>query len=195
MNKKAIQAIKNGELVCFPTETVYALAANASDKDAVNSIYSLKGRDFNKPLAILVGDVEQAKIIAKTNEKFVKLAKEFCPGPITFILQKSDDFPLPSHFNPGVETIAIRIPRNDIALDVIKQSDCFIAATSVNLSGKAEAVNAQQINDYFGDAIKTVIDGGECDLKMASTIVDLSSDEVRIVREGYITEDMINKVL
>ena len=198
MNNNITQAIKDieqGKLVCFPTETVYALAANALNMQAIEKIYTIKGRDFNKPLALLLKDIASAKEVVKTNKNFDKLAKAFCPGPITFIMQKSATYPLPSGLNSGVDTIAVRIPKNDIALDILQKANCYIVATSVNPSGKKEATNAKQAQEYFGDKIETIIDGGECDLKVASTIVDLSEGTIKIVREGIITEEMIQEII
>lgn len=194
--KQAAKLIKMGKLVCFPTETVYALAANAENSESIYGIYKLKGRGFDKPLALLVKNVEDAKRVVVVDKRAEKLFAAFSPGPITLILPKLPGTSVAKNINPEGNTIAVRIPDNEIALSILQEAGCFVAATSANISGKPEAVDAYMVREYFGDEISYLVDGGKCDIGSASTIVDLSGDKAVIVRQGAVTikqvEDVVN---
>ena len=198
MDKKVKQAskiIKSGGIVSFPTETVYALAADINNKNAINSIYDLKGRDENKPLALLIEDISFLEGMVEIDDIAKKLINEFCPGPITFILNKDKDCNLPEFLNPTTDTIAIRIPDNEVAIAIVKEAGGAIAATSVNPSGKDPATSYEEVNEYFGDKIDYVIDGGKSKISVSSTILDLTSDDLKILRQGSITKADLDRVL
>jgi L-threonylcarbamoyladenylate synthase len=180
--KQAVKLIESGKIISFPTETVYAIAASAENDTAIGGIYTLKGRDFTKPFAIFVKDVASIKNVAKLDERTIKIANKFCPGPITFVLPKSPEYGRNSRLN----TIAVRIPDNEIAMEILQNINCPIVATSANPSGKKEATNAKQVKDYFPN-LDLIIDGGECAIGTASTIIDLCGRDIKILRQGSIT--------
>lgn len=188
--KQAVKLIKSGKIISFPTETVYALAASAENEAAINGIYTLKGREFTKPLAIFVKDVASIKTVAKVDERTLKIASKFCPGPITLVLPKTAEYGR----NSELKTIAVRIPDNKIAVDILQDLDFPIVATSANTSGKKDATNAQQVKDYFPN-LDLIIDGGECAIGKASTIIDLCDENIKIIRQGSITLEEIEAVL
>ncbi len=192
--KQASSMLQRGKIISFPTETVYALAANAMDESAVAEIYRIKGRDFDKPLALLVKDIASLEGVVEMNGSALKLAKVFCPGPITFILPKSKNCEIKSGMNQKLQMLAVRIPDNDIALQILGAANCPIFATSANPSGMAEAVNAGQVRGYFPD-LEMIIDGGECKIGRASTIVDLCGEKPVILREGSVSREEIEWVI
>jgi L-threonylcarbamoyladenylate synthase len=192
--KQASKLLEQGKLVSFPTETVYALAANATDKNALEGIFRVKGRDFKKPLALLVENIEQAKKYVNFNNNALMIAQKFCPGPISLVLPKSNSCDLPDIINGGLNTLSVRIPDHPIALDILKNTSCPIVATSSNTSGNPDALNANQVREYFGENIDLVIEGGGCSGK-ASTVIDLCNEKPVILREGEIKLDEILKTI
>lgn len=192
--KQACKLLEGGKLVSFPTETVYALAANATDEQALKAIYNIKGREFKKPLALLFKNIEDAQRYVKFNKNALMLAQKFCPGPISFVLPKSDNCNLPDIINGGLDTLSIRIPDHEIALAILNQVNCPIVATSSNISGKPDATTAEQVRDYFGNNIDMIINGLGCSGR-ASTIVDLCKRQPKILREGEISlSDILKNV-
>ncbi|MCE3233685.1 MAG: yciO [Rickettsiaceae bacterium] len=189
--RQAARLLEEGKVLSFPTETVYAIAGNALNEAAVSRIYEIKGRDFNKPLAILSPSLERLKNIVIINESACKIAEEFCPGPITLVLSKHPKCKVLPAVNSGLQTLAVRIPDNKIALEILKEANCPVIGTSANPSGKAEAINAAQVNNYFSDKLSMIIDGGECEIGKPSTIVDLTGPEIKILREGSISKEQI----
>ncbi len=189
MNEKIIQAssmLRRGKIVAFPTETVYALAADAANIQAISEIYKLKGRAKNNPLAVFVGDIKNVENFAYVDERARKIAEKFCPGPITLVLPKSADSILPGEMNPGYDSVAVRIPDNAVALGILREFGKPVIATSANISGQAAAVNVAQVREYFGDRIDLVIGGGRAESGIASTIVDLTGGEIKLLRQGNI---------
>lgn len=193
--KQAAKLIKQGKLVSFPTETVYALAADANNSKAVEAIYRLKGRNADKPLALLLADIDLAQSIVELNEAARKLAAEFCPGPITFVLKKHKGSKLAANLNEGIDTIAVRIPDHEIALSILRKAGCPVVATSVNPSGQPSAISAAEVEGYFSGRIDYLLDGGDCTIGIASTVVDLTGSSPKILREGSITKEDIESVL
>jgi L-threonylcarbamoyladenylate synthase len=192
--KQASAMLQRGKIISFPTETVYALAVNAMDENAIVEIYRIKGRDFDKPLALLAKDIASLEGVVEMNDAALKLAKVFCPGPITFILPKAKNCKVKNSVNQELKTLAVRIPDNEIALQILNALSCPIFATSANPSGMSEAVNAGQVRGYFPD-LEMVIDGGECKIGRASTIVDLCGDRPMILREGSVSKAEIEAVI
>jgi L-threonylcarbamoyladenylate synthase len=184
--KQACKLLEEGKLISFPTETVYALAANATDEEALKAIYKIKGREFKKPLALLFKNIEDARRYVKFNETALILAKKFCPGPISFVLPKSDNCNLPYIINGGLGTLSVRIPDHKIALAILNQVNCPIVATSSNISGQPDATTAEEVYNYFGNNIGMIINSDGCS-GQASTIVDLCGSQPKILREGEIT--------
>lgn len=197
MKEQIIQAAKLmncGKLVSFPTETVYALSASALNEDAIQLIYKLKGRDYSKPLALFCKNLKDAEAYVHVTDKARRLADRFCPGPITLVLPKKADCPLPAWVNSGLPTLAIRIPDHPVAQAILSELPYPIVATSTNPSGQPEAVTASQVKVYFGNKIDKIIEGEGCG-GVVSTVVDISGGEVFILREGAISKDAIWEVI
>lgn len=192
--KLPAEKIKAGEIVVFPTETVYAIGTNGFDEKAIEKIYEVKNRPFNKPISLLVSDLNMVKKLAKNiTKEEEKLMKAFFPGPFTIVLKKSDL--VPNVLTSGGDTVGIRMPDDDIALNLIKLAGVPIAAPSANITGKKSGTNIDDIVLDFGDAVDFYIDGGESKLGIGSTIVKMVDGIPVILRQGSISEKEIQEVL
>lgn len=182
----AAEVIKKGGLVVFPTETVYGLGADATNPEATAKIYVAKGRPSDNPLIIHISDSKQAESYAFTNSLYYLLAENFMPGPLTIILPARDTVPLRTR--GGLDTVAVRCPANEIARELIRLSGMPIAAPSANLSGSPSPTHlAHVIDDMFG-RVDIIIDGGDCDFGLESTIVKVDSENsLTLLRPGKIT--------
>ena len=178
---KAAELIKSGELVAFPTETVYGLGANAFNNEACKKIYEVKKRPDNKPLSLLVSDVAMIENISEVPELARILIDTFMPGPLTLILPSKDK----NH------SVGVRMPDNEITLALIRAAGCPIAAPSANISDQPPPTTAQEVFKYFNGKIPLILDGGECKFGLSSTIVDLSDGKPKILRKGAISDDDI----
>jgi L-threonylcarbamoyladenylate synthase len=191
--KKAAEIINSGELAAFPTETVYGLGANAFDVAAVKKIFEAKGRPSDNPLIVHIGGVNDLERLVSDkdlnqNELAAKLVKAFWPGPLTLIFKKSDL--IPDEVTAGQDTVAVRFPKNKIALDFINECGVPIAAPSANISGRPSPTRASHVEFDFGGKV-FIIDGGPCEYGLESTIIDVSSNFPAILRPGSITREMI----
>ncbi|MBR1645524.1 MAG: threonylcarbamoyl-AMP synthase [Selenomonadaceae bacterium] len=185
----AAELIKRGEIVAFPTETVYGLGANGLNVDACRKIFIAKGRPSDKPLSLHVASLEMVERVAKIDSTAEKLFKTFCPGALTIILPKAKI--VPDFVTGGKSSVGIRFPANDVALSLIKLSDCPIAAPSANLSGKNPPKNAQEVFDNLSGRVEIILDGGQCQYGISSTIIDLTCAEPKILRHGAIPDEKI----
>ena len=194
MIAEAGQILRGGGLVAFPTETVYGLGANALDERAAEKIYEAKGRPSDNPLIIHIADIESLSVIARQiPAKALELAKQYWPGPLTMIFPKSDI--VPSQITGGLDSVAVRIPDHELALELIKAGGGFIAAPSANTSGRPSPTKAAHVAEDLGDNVDMIIDGGDTTIGLESTIVDFASDEITILRPGAITKEMIEAVV
>jgi len=184
----AVNIIKNGGVVVYPTDTLYGLGSNALDKRAVKRVFEIKGRKFNKPVSIAFSSFEQAKKYVKFNYTALKLAKKFLPGPLTLILPLKKK--LPKNLTQGKNEIGIRIPDNKIALELIKKSGVPITATSANLSGGRDPATAKEAIKQIGNKVDLILDAGRCKYNKGSTIVKIV-DGIEIIREGVIPKEKI----
>ena len=192
--KKAAEIIKRGGLVAFPTETVYGLGANGLDENAVPKIYEAKGRPSDNPLILHISEFDEIKSIVKEIPKTaIILAEEFWPGPLTMVLKKSDI--VPYRTTGGLESVAVRMPSNKIARELIKASGVPIAAPSANSSGRPSPTKASHVILDLDGKIDMVIDGGAVDIGLESTIVDVTGDIPVILRPGFITEEMLSEAI
>ena len=192
--KEAAELIRKGELVAFPTETVYGLGADALHPEASKKIYAAKGRPSDNPLIVHICKFEELVSIAKeVPAQAEKLADAFWPGPLTMIVWKNEKVPYET--TGGMETVAIRMPKHPVALKLIEESGCLIAAPSANTSGKPSPTEASHVKLDLDGKIPMILDGGEVGIGIESTIVDLTEDVPMILRPGYITPEMIEKVI
>ncbi|MDF2568280.1 MAG: hypothetical protein K0R90_1736, partial [Oscillospiraceae bacterium] len=178
--------LKDGELIGMPTETVYGLAANAFDGDAVKKIFKAKGRPQDNPLIVHISDISMlGSIAAKVPKLAHELAERFWPGPLTIILPKAAHIPLA--VTAGLDTVAVRIPSHEVAKELIKCCEFPLAAPSANLSGSPSPTKAEHVFQDLQGRIPFVIDGGECEIGLESTVVTLSEDTIKILRPGGVT--------
>ena len=192
--KKAAQYIKNGDLVAFPTETVYGLGANALKPEAVSKIFKAKGRPADNPLIVHIANIEDIYSLVKEVPQNAKILMDaFWPGPLTVILAKSRV--IPYEVTAGLETVAIRMPSNPIVRALILESGLPIAAPSANSSGRPSPTAAQHVLDDMEGRIPFIIDGGKCLVGLESTVVDMTADIPVILRPGGITREMIEDIL
>lgn len=184
----------NSEVVAIPTETVYGLAANAFDTNAVLKIYEVKNRPKFNPLIIHSNSIERfEKWGIQITDKLLKLAHKFSPGPLTYVVKKSEM--IPDIITAGQDTVAIRIPNHEMTLELLRQLDFPLAAPSANPSEYVSPTTAQHVVDQLANKIKYVLDGGPCTIGLESTIVDLSRDKVRLLRLGAVTKEQIEECL
>lgn len=186
--------IKKGGLVAFPTETVYGLGGDALNPESSKKIYAAKGRPSDNPLIVHIADFESIYKISEDLPKEAKiLADAFWPGPLTMIVKKSNLVPYET--TGGLDTVAVRYPDHSVALSFIKAAGGYVAAPSANKSGRPSPTTADHVYEDMDGRIEMIIDGGEVGIGVESTIVDLTSDEPTILRPGYITKEMLERVL
>ncbi len=192
--EKAGEIIRSGGLVAFPTETVYGLGANALDSDAVKKIYAAKGRPSDNPLIVHVAKKEDiAPLVKEITPKAQALIDAFFPAPLTVILKKSDI--IPDATSGGLDTVAIRMPKNEIARKVIAASGVPVAAPSANTSGLPSPTKAKYVIDDMLGKIDGIIDGGDCEVGVESTVITLATDAPTILRPGAVTKEMLEAVI
>lgn len=186
---EAVSLIKNGELVVFPTETVYGLGANAFDPVAVAKIFEAKGRPQDNPLIVHISRVEEVKGIARdVPEVFYTLAERFMPGALTVVLPKSDL--IPGIVTAGGDTVAVRMPDHPVARELISRS-FPLAAPSANRSKHVSPTTARHVYDDLCGRVPLILDGGECGVGIESTVLDLTSGSPVILRPGAVTAEML----
>ncbi len=186
--------IKNGEIVIFPTETVYGIGANAFDEKAVGKIFMAKGRPSDNPLIVHIADKRMIEEIASDiTEVEQKLIDHFMPGPFTLILKKKEK--IPDIVSAGLETVAIRMPDNVIARGIITFSGVPIAAPSANISGKPSGTMVEDIRKELEGKVSAIIDGGETDIGLESTVVKVIDEIPCILRPGKVSVEDIKKVV
>ena len=191
---RAGDIIKDGGLVAFPTETVYGLGGDALQAESSKKIYAAKGRPSDNPLIVHIADMEHLPHICREVPETMKvLAENFWPGPLTMIVEKSDAVPYET--TGGLDTVAIRMPDHAVALEFIKASGGYIAAPSANASGRPSPTLASHVREDLDGRIEMILDGGEVGIGVESTIVDLTVDPPMILRPGYITRKMLERVL
>ncbi len=193
--REAAEIIKKGGLVAFPTETVYGLGANALDATAAEKIYCAKGRPSDNPLIIHISDPSDFQVWCDTeNPEALRVIKEsFVPGPITVIQKKKSV--IPDTVTANMDTVAVRCPSNPIASRLIELSGVPIAAPSANTSGRPSPTRAEHVIEDLTGKVDMIIDGGECDVGLESTIVLLKKDGVTLLRPGGITREMLEEKL
>ena len=191
---EAAEIIKTGGLVAVPTETVYGLAGNGLDEEAVKQIYEVKGRPQVKPLSLMVPGAEAMDRYCEDVPQGARLlAERFWPGPLTIVL-KAKDF-IPSIVLAGGDTVGLRCPDHPMTLELLKKARVPFAAPSANPSGEESPKTAQKVWDYFSGKIEGIIDGGECGIGRESTIISMAQKPYRILRQGALAEKEIASAL
>lgn len=190
----AASALAQGELVAFPTETVYGLGANALSDEAVKNIFIAKGRPQDNPLIVHVAKKEDVyPLVAEIPEAAHKIFDNLTPGPITVVLFKSDI--VPDRVTAGGKTVAIRIPENEIARALIEKSGVPVAAPSANISGKPSPTRASHVVEDLSEKVSYIIDGGACRVGLESTVIDLTVTPPVILRPGGVSHEELSALL
>ena len=192
--EKAGQILKKGGLVAFPTETVYGLGGNALDPMASMKIYAAKGRPSDNPLIVHIAELDKLKVIvSEIPEKAGILAEKFWPGPLTMILPKAEI--VPRETTGGLDSVAVRFPSDPVAQALIRAAGGFVAAPSANTSGRPSPTKASHVAEDLMGKVDMILDGGEVEIGLESTIVDVSVAEPVILRPGYISLEMLQGVV
>ena len=191
---KAKVIVDKGGVVAVPTETVYGLAANAYNNKAIQKIYSLKKRPSRNPLIVHFKNIESIKSEAVINKNFLKLVKKFSPGPLTYILKKKKISKISKLANKGLDTIAVRIPKEKNIIKLLSILKYPLAAPSANKSKSLSPTTAKHVAEEFGKSVKMIIDGGVCKIGIESTVIDLTT-KPKILREGGLSSNIIEKFL
>lgn len=190
--KKAAKIIQSGDIVAFPTETVYGLGANAFDSNAVAKIFETKERPSFDPLIVHISDISQiTELYDGNDERVFSLAEKFWPGPLTIVLPKTRA--VPEIVTSGLETVAVRMPANNIALELIRQANTPIAAPSANKFGKISPTEAAHVRKQLPGIF--TINGGKTQVGIESTIITLQEDGFEVLRPGVITADDLQKIV
>ncbi len=190
----AVKALKRGALVSFPTETVYGLGADAYNERAVGKVYTAKGRPSDNPLIVHVADVEQVRDFAQVNEWAKTLMATFWPGPMTMILPVVPGV-LSKTVTGGLDTVAVRLPANDLTRDLIRQVGSPLVGPSANTSGRPSPTLAKHVYHDLHGKIAGVLDDGPTKIGVESTVIDLSTDMPTVLRPGWITPEAIEEAL
>ena len=192
--KTAADIIKRGGLVAFPTETVYGLGGNALDPDASKKIYAAKGRPSDNPLIVHIAKFEELDpIVAEVTDDAKKLMQAYWPGPMTLVFKKKSI--VPDETTGGLDTVAVRMPVHPVARAFIEACKVPIAAPSANVSGRPSPTKAEHVVTDLDGRIEMIIDGGQSNVGLESTIIDVSGEEACLLRPGGITLDMIRDVI
>ncbi len=189
----AAKCLKNGGLVVFPTETVYGLGADAFNESAIDGIYKAKGRPSDNPLIIHICDIKSLdKLVSCVPQCAKSLMQKYWPGPMTLIFKKSKN--VIHRVTAGLDTVAVRLPSNPIARELIKKSGVYVAAPSANLSGSPSPTASKHVIDDLNGRVDYIVTGDGCEIGLESTVIDVSSEIPVILRPGAITLEMLKDV-
>lgn len=188
------EILSRGGIVAIPTETVYGLAGNALDGDTVKKIYQAKGRPSDNPLIVHISDFSRWKeLVTEIPDSAVALTEKYWPGPLTVILPKSNI--IPKEVSGGLSTVAVRMPSDPVARKIIEKAGVPLAAPSANTSGKPSPTSAKHVTEDLTGKVDAIVDGGECQVGVESTVVTLCTNPPRLLRPGGITPEMLTEVL
>lgn len=190
----AAKVIRDGGLVAFPTETVYGLGADAINEAAVGRIFEVKARPADNPLIVHISRPEMLELIARPlDQKARLLVSQFWPGPLTLVLERKPG--VAQAASAGLNTIAVRMPKSAVALELIRAAQTPIAAPSANTSGRPSPTSAEHVACDLGGKIEVILDGGTTNIGIESTVLDLTADPPAILRPGWITREMIAELI
>lgn len=188
---RMVDILKKGGIIALPTETVYGLVADAFNEEAVQKIYRIKGRAPEKPLPIFISNIKDVcRYVEELPDSAHKIMEAFWPGPLTIILSKKEGLKFPFQNT----TLGFRIPQHPVPLAILKVYGILVS-TSANVSGGKETVSAEEVKEIFGDSIDLILDGGSTKLQEPSTVVDCTGSLPKIVREGKIKSEDIEKII
>lgn len=191
---RAGEILRGGGLVAIPTETVYGLAADATNEEAVRHIFIAKGRPQDNPLIVHISDISEIHaLVAEVPAQALLLAEQFWPGPLTLVMKKSDL--IPDIVSAGLDSIGIRIPEHPAAREAIRAAGVPLAAPSANISGRPSPTTARHVRDDMEGKIDAILDGGSCDVGMESTVIDVTSSPMRVLRPGAVTVAQIEAIV
>jgi len=191
---QTVEALEKGGIVAYPTETFYALGVKFNLEDSLKRLYAIKKRPKDKAIPLIFGNERLLPLVVKsTNQKSMLLMENFWPGPLTLILPAKRN--ISRYITAGTGRVAVRIPGKSFALSLAKKANFFITATSANLTGMTPPQDAETVVRYFGDKIDIVIDGGPTLGGLPSTIVEVTERELRILREGAISKELLSEFL
>lgn len=186
------QAIIDGKVIAFPTDTVYGLGVRYDNEDALNRLKQAKIRPESKPIPMMVSDLSQIEEVAYVNDTAKRLIQKFMPGAFTIVLKKKEE--IADYVTNGLPTIAIRMPDDKFVLEIMNQLGKAMLVSSANISAEHSCRNGEEVLEQLDGRIDGIV-MGESKSEIASTIVDATSEEIKILREGPITKEMINKIL
>lgn len=192
--KRVSDVFKKGGMIAYPTETFYGLGVDPFNEIAIKKLFALKGRDFDKPVSILIKDKKMLLTVVEAISPLVEiLIKKFWPGPLTIIFKAKKS--IPSLLTGGTGKIGVRISNNPITQRLLEEIDSPITTTSANPSGEKSPVTANEVMGYFGNKADLILDGGMLYGKLGSTIVDVTEGELAVIREGDISTKMVAECL
>jgi L-threonylcarbamoyladenylate synthase len=192
--QQAIELLRNDNVVCVPTETVYGLAASMYSEKAIEKIYTIKGRPRSNPLIVHIGRIQDLQTLCSDlPAPLQRLAERFWPGPLTILVEKSDQVPL--SITAGGTRVGIRMPNHPLTLELLKALPFPLVAPSANPYNAISPTTAKHVEDYFGSAIPLILDGGPCEQGLESTVVGVENEQVVIYRQGMITAEQIESLV
>lgn len=190
--EKVVEILDKGGVSIIPTDTVYGIAVDSLNEEAVKKIYELKNRDFSKPCCILVSNIEMIRKVTKgISPEEEKIVKAFFPGALTIIFEKNKE--IPDIVTANLDTIGIRMPDNRFLLELIETLGRPILATSLNLAGAKSKTNVKDIDNIFKENVDIIVDGGDAKIGKPSTIIKIKDKHISILREGPITKEELEK--
>ncbi|PIR26230.1 MAG: threonylcarbamoyl-AMP synthase [Deltaproteobacteria bacterium CG_4_10_14_0_2_um_filter_43_8] len=183
--ERVVAHLREGHVIAYPTETIYGLGADVLNRAAIKNIYKLKARDPGLPISLLVSDLSMLRdFVSEVSDQALELIKTFWPGPLTILFPASPRIPKDLITNTG--RIGIRISSHPVATAIVSAFGNPITTTSANLSGYPPSLDAKQVLKYFDQKLACIVDGGECEPNLGSTVVDVTKESMRIIREGAI---------
>jgi L-threonylcarbamoyladenylate synthase len=188
--ERAVEYLRQGQVIAYPTETIYGLGADVLNRRAVKRIYDLKSRDYGLPVSILVSDLKMLRlVVSEVSERGLLLARKFWPGALTILFPASDAIPKGLVTNTG--KVGIRISSHPVAAALVQAFGRPVTTTSANLSGFPPSLSVKHIRKYFGERIPCIVDAGACEPSRGSTVVDIGDDTMRIVRDGAVPAEEV----
>ncbi len=190
---EAVRVLRDGGLVCYPTDTVYGIGAAAGDDAAVRRLFAVKGRSLNKPLPLLLADVSDAARVAEVTPLARALAIRFWPGALTIVMRKADSYR--SLALAGGDPVALRVPDHELVRSIVRALGEPITGTSANRSGTRAPISAAEVAFQMGEMVELIIDGGQSRTRLESTVIDITRDKPEIVREGAVSREEVEEAL